>query len=169
MRPIQQTIDVQVPTDRLFTYLAASWEAGAGLGGGLEHPGPKPTDRMGNGFLARCPARLWHLPDDAELTVTDYSPADGWRAVSADPSIVWETRLAPVGSDRTRVTCRIDHQAPRAAQRFREIMVGRRRRARMLRRLLRSWRDDAERQEALRRLRGVREPEGPGPDPEPNP
>jgi hypothetical protein len=167
MVPMKQSIDVRVPTDRLFTYLAATWEAGAGLGGGLRQRGPEPAARMGNGFCTRCPARLWHLPDDAELTVSDYTPAEGWRAASAEPPVSWEIRLAPAGSDRTRVTCRIDHRPPRPAHRFLERMVGRRRRARTLRRLLRSWRDDAERQEALRRLRSIREPEGSGPDADP--
>jgi hypothetical protein len=168
MKPLSESQDIRVPIDRLFLHLASRWETGSGLhAGGVEQP-PACVDRMGDGFTARCPATLWALPVDAELVVSGFTPLEGWRAVSTDPPVVWETRLTPTCPATTRLTCTIHYRPTGAGQRLRERVVARRRRSRMLRRLLESWRDGAERQEALRRLRSVRDHEGPGPAPAPN-
>jgi hypothetical protein len=165
MKPLSESLDVRVPPDRLFLHLAARWETGFGLYPGVEDQAPACVARMGDGFAARCPATLWALPVDGELVVSGFAPLEGWRAVSTNPPVVWETRLAPTSPTTTRLTCSIHHRPTGAGHWLRERMAGRRRRSRMLRRLLESWRDGAERQEALRRLRSARDHEGPGPAP----
>lgn len=165
MKPLSESLDIRVPNDRLFLHLADRWEMGSGLQAGRadQDQGSTCVGRMGNGFNARCPAAAWALPVDAKLVVTGFAPVEGWRAASADPPVVWETRLASTSPSTTRLTCVIHHQPAGAGDRLRELMVGRRRRSRALRRLLESWRNDAERQEALRRLRRARDHDEPGP------
>jgi hypothetical protein len=165
MEPLSASLDIRIPADRLFLHLAAVWETGSGLQPGGADQAPACVARMGDGFSASCPATFWALPVDAELVVSGFAPLEGWRAVSTDPPVVWETRLAPTGPTTTRLTCSIHHRPTGAGHWLREVMTGRRRRWRMLRRLLENWRDGAERQEALRRLRSARDHEGPGPAP----
>jgi hypothetical protein len=163
MRPLSESLDIRVPVERLFLHLAACWETGSGLHPGGAEQAPACVTRMGDGFSARCPATLWALPVDAELVVTTFAPLKGWRGVSADPPVVWEMRLAPTSPTTTRLTCSFHYRPAGAGDRLRELRVGRRRRSRMLRHLLQSWREDAEREEALRRLRSARDREEPGP------
>jgi hypothetical protein len=165
MKPLSESLDIRVPADRLFLHLAARWETGSGLDPGCADQAPARVARMGDGFVAHCPATRWGLPVDAELVVTGFAPLEGWRAVSTDPPVAWETRLAPTTPTTTRLTCSIHHRPAGAGEWLREGMAGRRRRSRTLRRLLESWRDGAERQEALRRLRSARDPGGPDPAP----
>ena len=153
MRPVAETVVVQASPGRLFTHLVALWEAGQPLSPDRTAARRPPTDRMGDGFRVVCPATPWALPVDAELVVTSYRPPIGWRAGSDDPAVLWETALSPVPGDRTRLTCRIAYRARDPAGWLRELVRGRRQRARTLRWLLRGWRDEAERQVVLHRLR----------------
>lgn len=153
MRPVAEAVVVQTPQCRLFTHLAALWEMGRGLSPEDGTVQRAPTDRMGDGFTVVCRASRWALPADAELVVTGYRPPIGWRAASDDPALLWELHLSPVPENRTRLTCRVDYRARGSSARVRELVRGRRQRTRALRWLLRHWRDEAERQEVLRRLR----------------
>lgn len=162
MRPITETLEIQVPADRLFTQLTARWEAGGPLAERPEDSAPPSVGRIGDGFRVRCPGGPWHLPADAELVVHDYDAPGGWRATSADPAVFWEIQLEPIHRDRTRLSCRVRYEPIGIEGRLRELMA-RPRRARTLRRLLWGWREDAERQETLRRLRDLAEHSGRGP------
>lgn len=155
MRTVSESLAIQVPRDRLFTHLATRWETGHELEVGSERGAGSSAGRMGNGFRTPCPAVPWQLPQDTELVVCDFEPAEGWNARSADGSVRWDTRLRPLSPRTTRLTCRIHHSPDGVGARLRERLVARRRRARVLRRLIRSWRDAAEREEALRRLRAA--------------
>jgi hypothetical protein len=158
-----ERIEVSLPPAPLFTHIATLWESGSGFGEEGAVAGVASANRIGPGFRLRCSAREWGLPADTELEIEDYDESSGWRARSwPESTLSWTVRIAPRATG-AELTCLLRHAPRGVIARVKERLVGRPRRRRSLRSLLRTWKASAERQEALRRLRVVLQAPGPGP------
>jgi hypothetical protein len=159
---VSASVEVHVPPEQLFTHIATLWESGAGLGS--EGAGDVIAGcRMGTGFRLHCVGREWGIPRDTDLEVQDYVECAGWRAISRPEAVLsWTVWIAP-HEGGAELSCQLLHAPRGLVPRVRDCLVGRRRRRRALRRLVRAWKASVERQQALRRLRGVLEAPGPGP------
>jgi len=163
MSTLSETVEVRVPAEQLFTWLATLWESGVALGDPRPGAGVLPAARMGRGFRLPCGGRSWGLPLDTELEVRDYAEPEGWRAVSRPDAVFsWTVRIAPVAGGAV-LTCVLRHVPAGVVARLRERLAGQRARRRVLRQLLDVWKTDAERQEALGRLRVALDVRGPAP------
>lgn len=153
MSTLHLTEEVRVTPDRLFSHLSALWESGAALGGGGTKESPAVGARMGTGFRLPCPAGRWALPETTRVEVVEYRAPCGWRAVADSATeLSWEVRIAraPHGS---RLTCLLTYRPGGLFSGLRDRIRRRGRRKWALRRLLREWKEGAERENALRRLR----------------
>jgi hypothetical protein len=160
MSTLSATIDLHVPAEQLFTHLALAWESGTALGNPQPGAAPDACARMAVGLRLPCTGEDWALPADVELEVRDLVEPAGWQAVSRpDPAFSWTVRIAPLGQG-ARLTCVLRYRPHGVRGRLAERLGGRRRRRRALRRLLGAWQADAERQDALGRLRAALEGRG---------
>lgn len=156
MSEVSLTMEVRVPPGRLFTHLASRWESGRALGGkGVVAGGRGTLPLMGDGVRLKCPGGRWALPRDSEVEVVDYRVPVGWRAVTdTEPELAWEVRIEAVEAG-ARLTCALDYRPIGLLARAQEALRGRRLRRLALRRLLEQWRKEAEREDALQRLRAT--------------
>jgi hypothetical protein len=154
MSNLSLSCEICIPPDRLFTHLAAEFEGGTGLGGQEAGTRCDGQLRMGLGLCIQCPGEGWALPEDMEVEVVEFQAPKGWRAVSrsgGDLSFEVRIRPSPGGS---LLTCFLKHRPEGLWAGIREVIRLRRRRA-AIQELLEEWKKNAERQEALRRLRAA--------------
>ncbi len=145
--------EIQVPPAQLFTYVSSLWESGEVLGPSRSRAPAPSSGRMGTGFRLPCPARRWAVPAETTLVVTDFREPDGWRASSESEGLLsWEIRIQPTG-DGSLLMCDLCHLPKGTWQRLRDIVLDTPRRRRALEDLLTRWKEDAERRQALDRLR----------------
>lgn len=158
MSRITEFIEVQTSPDRLFHRAVDDWENGSRA---LRDDawGPRgSSSRMRNGFRVHRSGKSLGLPEDLELEIRDFVDGAGWVAASASgPDFDWRWTFSPRDGPICRLICTVEYRPVGPGARLLEGLVGRRRRARTIRKLLQSLKMRAEREEALTRARRRRQ------------
>jgi hypothetical protein len=161
MSRITRAIDVEASAATLFHCAVETWEDGLGEFGCSRAPQP-PTrgPRMGDGFRVRFSGKRLALPGEFDLEIRDFVEGGGWVAASVSTSgvdINWRWACTPLRRRSSRLACQFDYAPAGISARLIELAVGRRRRARAVSRMLEGLRAQAERGEALMRLKRRRQ------------
>lgn len=157
MSRVSRSIEVEASAGRLFQCAVGAWEDGlAELGRGRSRQASSRRLILRDGCRIRYSGRPLALPDRLELEIRDLVAGVGWVAVSTSASashVAWRWTCSPIQRTSSRLAFQFDYAPAGFGAQVMERIVGRRRRARTLTRMLARLRARAEREEALERLK----------------